>query len=189
MVHCRLIMKKCHIGRLITKKCHIGRLSFITVILVLLPLILTTYFVTSPGSFRLYILGPADAITSHARTSLNNKGTLVVHSNLKSVLAFWSLFSRENNVYNIAHQGTALTIFRDGKLPLWEDDADFFLPPASMKRLRNVLNSSSKKVRLFLSEHYGEIDGFLVQERYFFMEPKVTIFGYWFKVFDLVFRY
>ena len=148
-----------------------------------------TYVILVSESFQLLLFEPEVAITAHSHTDLNDKINLVLHTNLKSVLSFWGRFSRENKIYNIAHQGTALTIFRDGKLPPWEDDADFFLLPFSMKRLRHVLSTSYKQVKFFLGGQYGDSEGYLVEDRYFFTEPKVDLFGYWFKVFDLKFQH
>ena len=147
------------------------------------------YVILISESFHLLLFEPEVAVTAHSHTDLNDKNTLVMQTNLKSVLSFWSRFARGNKIYYIAHQGTAMTIFRDGKLPPWEDDADFFLPPSSMKRLRHVLSASHKLVKMFLGGQYGDSEGYLVEDRYFFTEPKVDIYGYWFKVFDLKFQH
>ena len=140
-------------------------------------------------SFYPLLFEPEVAITAHSNSDLNDKNNLVMQTNLKSVLSFWSRFARENKIGYIAHQGTAMTIFRDGKLPPWEDDADCFFDSSSLKRLRHVLSTSHKQVKMFLGGQYGDSEGYLVEDKYFLMEPKVDNFGYWFKVFDLKFQH
>ena len=130
----------------------------------------------------------ADAGTHHTNLDLNSAVASTVHSNLGSLVSYWSQLAETNGIFYTTHAGTALAMYRDGEIPPWDDDVDIFLRHSEFSRLRSTLESIAKRTTTLVDLKRGFVQGY-THKHYFFFEPKVDIFGYWFKMIDLEYRH